>query len=128
MHPNGKTIKEAYDAFGRGDMPTVFGILDKGIQWHVPGQSRLSGDYRGHDEVMGFFKKCMELSEGTLRIDVHDLVANDSTVFVLCTVSATRASQRGEFLEVHFWRMVNGRPVEFREFQGDEYTENKFWT
>ena len=128
MHPNGEIIKQAYDAFGRGDMPTVFGILDKGIHWHVPGQSPLSGDYRGHDEVMAFFKKCMELSEGTLRIDVHDLVANDSTVFALCAVSATRVSRHAEFLEVHLWRMVNGRPVEFREFQGDEYTENKFWT
>ena len=27
MRPNGKIIKQAYDAFGRGDMPTVFGIL-----------------------------------------------------------------------------------------------------
>ena len=28
MHPNGEIIKRGYDAFGRGDMPTVFGILD----------------------------------------------------------------------------------------------------
>jgi ketosteroid isomerase-like protein len=62
MHSNGEIIKQTYDAFGRGDMPTVFGILDKEIKWHVPGQSPLSGDYRGHDEVMGFFKKCMDLS------------------------------------------------------------------
>lgn len=49
MHSNGEIIKQTYDAFGRGDMPTVFGILDKEIKWHVPGQSPLSGDYRGHD-------------------------------------------------------------------------------
>ena len=91
MHPNGEIIKRAYNAFGRGDMPAVFGFLDEGIRWHVPGQSPLSGDYRGHDEVAGFFKKCMDLSEGTLRIDVHDIVANEFSVFALCTVSATRA-------------------------------------
>jgi uncharacterized protein len=128
MHSNGEIIKQAYDAFGRGDMSTVFGILDKGIKWHVPGQSPLSGDYRGHDEVMGFFKKCMDLSQGTLRIDLRDIAATESSIFVLCTVSANRAGQRAEFLEVHLWRMVNGHPVEFREFQGDEYNENKFWS
>jgi uncharacterized protein len=127
MHSNGEIIKQAYDAFGRGDMPTVFGILDKGIKWHVPGQSPLSGDYCGHDEVMGFFKKCMDLSQGTLRIDLRDVAATETSVFVLCTVSANRAGRHAEFSEVHLWRMVNGHPVEFREFQGDEYTENKFW-
>ena len=35
MHPNGEIIKRGYDAFGRGDMPSVFGILDAGIRWHV---------------------------------------------------------------------------------------------
>lgn len=127
MHPNGEIIKRGYDAFGRGDMPTVFGILDAEIRWHVPGQSPLSGDYRGHSEVMGFFKQCIELSHGTLRIDVHDIVANESRVFALCTVSATRAERYAEFVEVHLWRIVEGRAVEFCEFQGDEHTENKFW-
>ena len=125
--PNRDLIKRAYDAFGRGDIPTVLGILDKQIRWHVPGESPLSGDYSGHEEVLGFFKKCMELSEGTLRIDLHDIVASDARVFVLCTLSATRSGQSGEFLAVHVWRMVDGHPVELREFQGDEYTESKFW-
>jgi uncharacterized protein len=75
----------------------------------------------------GFFKKCMDLSERTLRIDVHDMVANESSVFALCTVSATRAGRHAEFLEVHLWRIVEGHAVEFREFQGDECAENKFW-
>ena len=128
MHSNGEIIKQAYDAFSRDDMPTVFGILHKAINWHVPGQSPLSGDYRGHDEVMDFFKKCMDLSQGTMRIDLRDIAATETSVFVLCIVSADRAGQHAEFLEVHLWRMVNGHPVEFREFQGDEYTENKFWS
>ena len=126
-HPNHDLIKRAYDAFGRGDIPTVIGVLDKRIRWHVPGQSPLSSVYIGHEQVLGFFQKSMELSQGSLRIYVHEIVASNTTVFVLCTVSATRSGQRAEFLEVHLWRIADGRAVEFREFQGDEYTENKFW-
>ena len=126
-HPNRDLIQRAYDAFNRGDIPTVLGILDKGIRWHVPGQSPLSGDYIGHEQVLGFFQKSMELSGGTLRIELHDIVASDMVVFVLCTVSATRSGQHAGFLEVHVWRVFDCRAVEFREFQGDENTENKFW-
>lgn len=126
-HPNHALIKSAYDAFGQGDIPSVLAVFDKDIRWHVPGQSALSGDYNGPAEVLAFFTKCMELSDGTLRIDVHDIAANDAHVFVLCTVSATRHNLFAEFLEVHLWRIVAGRVVEFREFQGDELAENKFW-
>ena len=45
-------ICRGYEAFGRGDVTTVLGILDPSIQWHVPGRSPLSGDYKGHDEVI----------------------------------------------------------------------------
>ena len=126
-HPNRELIQRAYDASGRGDIPSVLGILDKEIRWHVPGQSALSGDYVGHEQVLGFFQKCMDLSEGTLRTRLDDIVASDTTVFVLCTVSATRSGQHAEFLEVHVWRIADGRATEFREFQGDEYTESKFF-
>ncbi len=94
----------------------------------MPGQSALSGDYFGHEQVLEFFQKTMDLSEGTLRIELHDIVASDTAVFVLCMVSATRSGQRAEFLEVHVWRIADGRAIEFREFQGDEYAETKFFT
>jgi uncharacterized protein len=77
--------------------------------------------------VLGFLEKSMELSQGTLRIELHDIVASDTTVFVLCTLSATRSSRNAEFLAVHVWRIVDGRAVNFREFQGDEATESNFW-
>ena len=80
------------------------------------------------NKCWGFFKKRMDVSEGTLRIELHEIVASDTTVFVLCTVSATRSGQRAEFLEVHVWRIADGRAIEFREFQGDEYAETKFFT
>jgi hypothetical protein len=29
---------------------------------------------------------------------------------------------------VHVWRVAGGRVVAFREFQGDEQTEDAFWS
>jgi ketosteroid isomerase-like protein len=65
-HPNADLLHRGYDAFATGDIPTALGMFANDITWHVPGRSPLSGDYKGHEEVLGFFAKSMALSGGTL--------------------------------------------------------------
>jgi len=125
---NAELIRRGYDAFARADLPTVFDIFDRDITWHVPGSSPLSGDYKGHGEVGGFFARTMELSGGTFAIDIQDVLAQQDQVVVLCTVSAERHGQSWSSPEVHVWRVAGGRAVAFREFQGDEQTEDAFWS
>ncbi len=121
-------IQRAYQAFSRGDLGTVFGILGPDITWHVPGSSPLSGDYKGHEQVGAFFGATMKLSAGTFNIDVRDILAKGEQVVVLCTVAAERHGQSWSSPEVHVWRVAGDRAVDFREFQGDEHTEDKFWS
>jgi uncharacterized protein len=125
---NAELISRGYDAFARADLTTVFDIFDQDITWHVPGSSPLSGDYKGHGEVGGFFARTMELSGGTFAIDIQDVLAQQDQVVVLCTVSAERHGQSWLSPEVHVWRVAGGRAVAFREFQGDEQTEDAFWS
>src|SRR5262249_30007343 len=73
---NAELLRSAYDAFARGDIPTVLQTLAEDIAWHVPGRSPLSGDYRGHEEVVGFFSRAMELSGGTLRVEAEDVIGD----------------------------------------------------
>jgi uncharacterized protein len=125
---NAELIRRAYDAFARGDTATVFQILGTDITWHVPGSSPLSGDYKGHDQVGGFFAATMELSAGTFGIDIQDILASGDRVVVLCTVAAERLGQSWSSPEVHVWQVTGGQATDFREFQGDERTEDEFWS
>lgn len=125
---NTSIIRKAYDDFAKGDIPAVLGVFDASITWHVPGHSPLSGDYRGHDEVVGFFKHTMELSGGVFSIEVHNVLADDDVVVALVTVTAARNGRSMGFPEVHVWRLANEKIIEFREFQGDEQTEDRFWS
>jgi ketosteroid isomerase-like protein len=127
-HPNAELIARAYEAFGRGDIPTVLQIFAPDITWHIPGRGVLAGDYKGHDEVLGFFTKCMELSDGTMRVDPDEVVSQGERVFAYCTISAERNGAAWASPEVHVWGVVDGRAVDFREFQGDEQTEDEFWS
>jgi hypothetical protein len=124
---NAALIRRAYDSFAAGDIPAVLGALAPAISWHVPGRSPLSGDYTGHDGVLAFFARCQELSEGTLRVIADEILGDGERVVALTTVSAQRRGQAWSSPEVHVWRVVDGRAVEFTEYQGDQQTEDEFW-
>ena len=123
-----QTLRSAYDAFAQGDIPTVLATFDEDIAWHVPGRSPLSGDYRGHQEVVGFFMRAHELSGGTLRVQLDDVLGDGDTLVALTTVSAERGGRSWSSPEVHVWRFAGGRAVDFREYQGDQQTEDEFWS
>jgi ketosteroid isomerase-like protein len=65
---NAMIIRKVYQDFARGDISAVFAAFDASIAWHVPGHSPLSGDYNGHDQIGGFFRRTMELSGGAFSI------------------------------------------------------------
>jgi len=125
---NTAVLSQAYTAFAVGDIATVLTILSDDITWHVPGRGPLAGDYRGHDDVVGFFGKGMDLSGGTLRVEVDEIISDGDRVVALTTVSAERAGRRWSSPEVHVWRVRDGKAVEFREYQGDQQAEDEFWS
>jgi ketosteroid isomerase-like protein len=125
---NSEIIRKAYEDFAHGNIPAVFAAFDAGISWHVPGHSPLSGDYSGHDQIGGFFQHTMERSGGAFSISVHNVLAEDHLVVALVTVKAERNGQSASFPEIHVWRMKGGKATEFREYQGDEQREDRFWS
>ena len=82
---NAALIKGTYEAFARGDVAQAFAAFAENIPWHVPGRGPLSRNYRRHAEVGGFFQKFIELSSGTFRIQIDDVLSQGDRVVVLCT-------------------------------------------
>jgi hypothetical protein len=68
------------------------------------------------------------LRGGVFSIEVHHMLAGDDLVVALVTVDAQRHGIAASFPEVHVWRMRNGKAIEFREYQGDEQREDRFWS
>ena len=126
--PNQQLIERAYDAFARGDVPNVMAALDDDILWHVPGRGPISGDFRGHEQVLGFFGRFMELSGGTFRIEVDEVLAKGDRVIALVTESAQRLGRSWSSPQVHAWTVRNGKATVFWQFQGDQQSEDEFWS
>lgn len=112
-HPNEDLLRGGYEAFAAGDIEKVLDIFADDIGWHVPGESQLAGDYHGHQEVIGFFGKLIELTGGTFHLDVHDILANDTHGAVLVTAYGERPGKTLEAREVHVWHLADGKATEF---------------
>lgn len=125
---NAALIRSAYDAFSRGDVQGAIVTCADDIFWHVPGRGPLSRDYRGHAEVLGFFAHFMELSGGTFRLQVDDVLAKGTRVVVLCTESAQRSDRNWSSPQVHVWTVTDGKATHFREYPGDQSAEDEFWS
>jgi uncharacterized protein len=125
---NAAIIRKACEDFAHGNIPAVFGAFDANMTWHVPGHSPLSGDFTGHDQIGSFFQRTLELSGGAFHIDVRHVLADGDLVVALVTVNAQRKGAFASFPEVHVWRVTNGKVTEFREYQGDEQREDRFWS
>ena len=127
-HPNEELIRGGYAAFAKGDVPEVLGRFAQDITWHVPGRSALAGDYHGHDEVMGFFGKLMELSGGTFSLELHDLLASDDHVVALVKATAVRDGETHSFDAAHVWHVRDGKATEFWGLSTNPYEDDEFWT
>jgi ketosteroid isomerase-like protein len=115
-HPNEDLLRRGYAAFGSGDIETVMSVFAEDIVLHSGGTNQLAGDYHGHDEVIAYLGKLMELSGGTFRLDVHDILANDQHGTVLVTARAERGGKTLNSREVNIWHLANGKATEFWTF------------
>ncbi len=118
-HLNEDLLRRGYAAFSAGDMETVFGLFASDMVWHNGGSNRITGDYRGHDAIMGMFGKLLEVTGGTLRLEVHDILANDAHGAVLVTAHAERDGQPMAVREVNVWHLRDGKATEFWVFAED---------
>jgi len=127
-HPNEDLVRRGYDAFAKGDMETLRELFDPGIIWHFPGRSPLAGDPRGVDAVLGFFGGTMELTAGTFRAELHDVVANDQHTVGLHLATGERGGRTLEDREVLVFHIRDSKVTEVWQHVENQYTYDEFFS
>ena len=128
-HPNVQKLKDGYAAFKNQDFETLNALFADDILWHVPGTSPISGDYKGKEEVFGFFGKTIEMSGGTFSLETHDFFANDERGVVLATVTAQRDGKSLSSMQANVMRFnEEGQVAEFWNLVDDTVGPSEFWS
>jgi ketosteroid isomerase-like protein len=126
-HPNEELVRRGYEAFLSGDMATLGDLFTDDIAWHAPGRNQLSGDYRGKEEVFATFAKVFELTGGTFKLEIHDVLANDTHAVVLARATGEREGRTLDDKSVQVFHITDGKVTEQWLHPGDAYASDEFW-
>jgi uncharacterized protein len=125
---NAELIRGGYEAFGKGDIPAVLAIWSDDIVWHIAGRSPLARDYTGPQEILGFFGQLQELSGGSFRLELHDVLASDDHVVALVSEIGNRGDTALNNQAAHVWHVRDGKATEFWGASYDLYATDDFWS
>jgi ketosteroid isomerase-like protein len=126
-HPNAKVVRRLYDAFALGDMETTRSCFVHDAVWHLPGRSPIAGDHQGVDAISRFFGKLRELSGGTFKAELVDVLANDRNAVALQHATATRGTKRLDVTACQVMRIQDDKILEVRGYYSDQYALDNFW-
>jgi ketosteroid isomerase-like protein len=76
-HPNAALTRRVFASFGK-DAKSISAALARDIVWRVPGNTIMSGEYRGRREVVEFLRRTGLETGGTYRSKLHTVLANDT--------------------------------------------------
>jgi ketosteroid isomerase-like protein len=116
---NKAAAQAAYQAFSNADIDGATKDMADDIEWIVPGNSTVSGTYRGKDEVLEFFG---ELAGKSFETHPEHFIAEGDHVVVLTRTKAD--GHESEQADVMTFR--DGKVVKFQS-AGDTALQEKIW-
>jgi len=118
---NVSLLKNLYDAFGRGDVPTVLGAMSPDIQWHsAEGNPYMpSGEaWVGPDAVLN--NLFMKLGTDWDGFAVHPRTyygAGDSVIVEARYSGTYKATGKSADVQVcHVWDVAHGKVTRFQQY------------
>lgn len=120
MADNVAIIRKVYEAFEKGDVPTVLGLFDEKIAWseaeHFPywtGAPFVGGDAI----VQGVFARLGQDFDG-FRVEVTRIVGGGDTVLSEVRYKGTAKATKKpvDAQAAHVWDLRNGKIVRFQQY------------
>jgi ketosteroid isomerase-like protein len=110
-HPNAALTRRIFEAFGR-DAKAISAGLARDIVWRVPGNTIMSGEYRGRREVVEFLRRTGLETGGTYRSSLQRVLADDDWAVA---IYRAQGSRNGIDLDVHQALVIRVRGGQWAE-------------
>ncbi|MET9729462.1 nuclear transport factor 2 family protein [Streptomyces sp. NPDC006458] len=128
-HSHAKLVREGYEAFQRGDMDALRGMMTGDCTHHVPGSNPLSGDYKGIDAVLNdYYARLYSETGGTFKVELRNLFV-DGRGHVMSVHHAT-ADRNGKHIDQMggiIFRIVGEKISDLDECVADMEENDQFW-
>lgn len=125
-HPNEDLLRRGYEAFRSGDLDTMSELFADDITWRASGDSPLSGEFHGQQEVFANFARIPELTSA-FDMQIHDVLANDEHAVGMVKMHAERNGQSMDGDAIHVYHVEDGQVTEAWIVQVDQAAWDEFW-
>lgn len=116
---NIELVRGGYQSFATGDTQSLMALFDEDIEWVQPGESAVSGTYRGKAELGEFL---VALAAKAPKISPRRFLADGETVIVLSEASI--GGETGHSAEVYTIR--NGKTVRVQVYGDTAMMERQY--
>ena len=122
-HPNAAKLRAASEAMEQsGDAMSQMDMVDDDVVWHEIGSDE---PLRGKQALIERFSG---MPEGAgIKIETHDVLANDDHAIQLVTATATMGDQSLTYRTAEIYHMRDGKITERWAFSDDTDRINKFF-
>ncbi|QKW07990.1 nuclear transport factor 2 family protein [Streptomyces sp. NA04227] len=128
-HPDSTVIRKGYDAFNKGDMDALAGLMTADVVHHVPGHGELSGHHKGRDACIGLYRRMGDETAGKMRADLEAVCADGrGHVISMHRMHAERAGKKIDLQEGLFFTLVDGMISDIDECSADIEKSDDFWS
>ncbi len=112
------TMRAAYEAFNRGDIPAVLAAFDPAIEWHEPGGGRAPrGTFRGAESVARDVFAAVPANFDEFRAEAAEFI--DASERLVVTGRFRGRNKGGQPLDTpfaHVWEMRGGKAASFHNY------------
>jgi ketosteroid isomerase-like protein len=126
---NEEIVRQGYKAFGEGDMDTLRSLFAAEAVHSAPGNSPIAGEYKGIDDVLGYYAKLFELSDGTFTAELKSTkVEGDDKVVATHRDKAQRGDKTLDQDETLTFTISGGKITRLVEKHSDAASYDAFWS
>ncbi|MFD5160786.1 nuclear transport factor 2 family protein [Streptomyces hawaiiensis] len=128
-HPHAALVRKGFEAFSRGDMDALRGMMAADATHHVPGSHPLSGDFKGVDSIIEMYGRLGAETNGTMRSELIGIcVDGRGHVVGMNRFTAERNGKTLDDTGCIIFRIVGDKVTDLDECVEDIDKNNEFWS
>jgi ketosteroid isomerase-like protein len=128
-HPNVQRVRDAYDAFTKGDLDGALKDLAPDGVFHFTGEGPNAGDHKGKEAISTALVNLFTLTGGSQVLDIKHIFADDHHAVVLLHETATRTDGATlDVMESHVLALdEQGRITDLWDVPDDPEAHDRFF-
>ena len=128
-HPNEELVRKGYKAFGEGDMDTLRSLYATDAVHSNAGNNPVAGEYKGVDDILGFYGQLFERSGGTFSAELQSTKAEgDDTVVATHHGKGQRDGKTLDQDDTLTFTFSGGKITNIVDDHSDQAAYDAFWS